>query len=112
MKGILFVFAACLLWAFDTTIRYPLVGQGINPIRIVYTEHLILVIVFFPFYLKKIKKFWNTSLAQYFYFFIVGGLGSALATFWFTSAFKTINPSIVILLQKFQPNCIIVQPLV
>lgn len=37
------------------------------------------------------------------YFFVVGGVGSALATLAFTQAFKYLNPSLVILLQKFQP---------
>jgi len=36
-------------------------------------------------------------------FVIIGGLGSALATLAFTKAFSLINPSLVILLQKFQP---------
>jgi drug/metabolite transporter (DMT)-like permease len=37
------------------------------------------------------------------HFGIIGGLGSALATLAFTKAFSLLNPSLVILLQKFQP---------
>ncbi len=103
MKGILLVALASFFWALDTLIRYPLINQGLNPIRLVFLEHLLLVLFFSPFYFKKAKKFLSTSLVDYIYFFIVGGLGSALATFWFTSAFRYLNPSVVILLQKFQP---------
>ena len=39
----------------------------------------------------------------YFYFFILGAVGSAWATISFTQAFVYLNPSLVILLQKFQP---------
>jgi drug/metabolite transporter (DMT)-like permease len=103
MTGILLVALASFFWALDTLIRYPLIQQGLNPIRLVFFEHLLLVIFFAPLYFKNYKRFLSTSLLEYFYFFIVGGLGSALATFWFTSAFLYLNPSVVILLQKFQP---------
>ena len=36
-------------------------------------------------------------------FFVIGVLGSALSTLSFTKAFSLLNPSIVIILQKFQP---------
>lgn len=103
MKGILFILLACLLWAIDTLIRYPLLGRGISAERIVFTEHLILTILFFPVIFKKIKLFWQARVAHVFYFLIIGGLGSAIGTLAFTRAFSVINPSLVILLQKFQP---------
>ncbi len=103
MQGILYILLACFLWAIDTLIRYPLLGEGISASRIVFTEHLILTIFFIPLFAKKIKLFWQSKVAYVFYFLIIGGLGSAIGTLAFTRAFSLINPSLVILLQKFQP---------
>lgn len=94
---------ACALWALDTLIRYPLIGEGVSPLTIVFYEHLILSLVFLTVFFKSIKRVWSAKTSHYFYFFIVGGVGSALATLAFTRAFVFLNPSLVILLQKFQP---------
>lgn len=103
MQGILFILFACFLWAIDTLIRYPLLNEGVSASRIVFTEHLILTAFFIPLFFKKIKVFWQSKVAYVFYFLIIGGLGSAIGTLAFTRAFSLINPSLVILLQKFQP---------
>jgi len=103
MQGVFYILIACLLWALDTLIRYPMLGEGISAGRIVFTEHLILTIIFIPLFLRKIKLFWSARVAYVFYFLIIGGLGSAIGTLSFTRAFSLINPSLVILLQKFQP---------
>lgn len=94
---------ACALWALDTLIRYPLIGEGVSALSIVFYEHLILTLVFSVVFFKSFKTVWSSKPVHYFYFFIVGGVGSALATLAFTRAFVFLNPSLVILLQKFQP---------
>jgi drug/metabolite transporter (DMT)-like permease len=101
--GILFVILAGLLWAVDTLIRYPLLGQGISAARIVFTEHLFLVMIFLPMIIKNYKEVWETKLSSFVYFIIIGAGGSAIGTLAFTKAFLLINPSLVILLQKLQP---------
>ncbi len=103
MGGFLLVLLACAFWALDTLIRYPLIQSGMNAITIVFYEHLLLTIIFSIVFFKSLKKIWNAKTNHYFYFFIVGGIGSALATVAFTRAFVFLNPSLVILLQKFQP---------
>lgn len=103
MLGILFVVSAGLLWALDTLIRYPLVHSGIPVGKIIFAEHLILTLIFLPYLFKNREKFIRMKPSSYLYIFIIGALGSALATFSFTKAFTLINPSLVILLQKFQP---------
>ena len=108
MQGILYILVACLLWALDTLIRYPLLGEGVSAQRIVFTEHLILTAIFLPVLFKNVRKFWTAKVAHVFYFLIIGGLGSAIGTLAFTRAFGLINPSLVILLQKFQPIIAIV----
>lgn len=103
MLGIVFVIMAGLLWTVDTVIRYPLVSSGILPEKIVFAEHLFLCLIFLPFFIRDFAKFKKMKMDSYFYFFIIGVLGSAIATFTFTKAFSLINPSLVILLQKLQP---------
>lgn len=103
MIGVIFVMGACLLWALDTLIRYPLLIQGISAEQIVFLEHLFLTIIFIPQLIKLLPRLWEDKVKTIFYFFVIGGLGSAIGTLAFTKAFGLINPSLVILLQKLQP---------
>lgn len=100
--GILFIFLACSTWAIDTLIRYPLIGEA-SPLQIVFGEHLLLSLIFVPFFFKSYKKIWKMEVSHIFSFIVIGGLGSAIGTLAFTAAFSKINPSLVILLQKLQP---------
>ena len=103
MLGIFLVILACGFWAFDTLIRYPLMQSNVGAISIVFYEHLILTVIFVIVFFKSFKQLLLSRKRHYFYFFMVGGVGSALATVAFTRAFQFLNPSLVILLQKFQP---------
>lgn len=102
MLGGLFIILASTLWALDTLIRYPLLGS-ISAERIVFTEHLFLVLMFVPYFWNNFKSFFQLRISTLFYFFVIGVCGSAIATLTFTKAFMLINPSLVILLQKLQP---------
>ncbi|MBT7767262.1 MAG: DMT family transporter, partial [Bdellovibrionales bacterium] len=107
MIGVLFIILASTLWAIDTLIRYPLLAEGVNALTVVIFEHALLSIAFLPI-LFPIKKGGRKTIirggkSDLFNFIMVGGVGSALATFAFTKAFSLINPSVVILLQKMQP---------
>lgn len=103
MAGTFLVILACLLWGMDTLIRYPLVERGINPITIVFYEHCILTLIFSLGLIPNIKRIGELKLSDVFSFLIIGGVGSAIATVAFTESFQYLNPSLVILLQKFQP---------
>lgn len=103
MAGTLLVIIACLFWGMDTLIRYPLVERGINPVTIVFYEHIILATIFSLGLIPAIKRIGELKLADVFSFFIIGGIGSAIATVAFTESFQYLNPSLVILLQKLQP---------
>lgn len=100
MKGF-FIILACSLWALDTLIRYPLMGQGSSALVIVFFEHVLCLMALSLFlsksyqYIFKLKYLWS--------FLIIGSLGSALSTVAFTKSFEILNPSVVILLQKLQP---------
>lgn len=103
MKGILLVILACVLWGIDTLIRYPLVNSGIHPTHIVFYEHSLLTLMFSWCLIPKLRNIGELRVADIFSFFIIGGVGSAIATVCFTESFQFLNPSLVILLQKFQP---------
>ncbi len=103
MLGIALVILSCALWALDTLIRYPLIGEGVSATSIVFYEHLILSAVFLTVFFKSFEKILQAKKSHFFYFFGIGAIGSALATLAFTKAFVFLNPSLVILLQKFQP---------
>ncbi len=101
----LFIVLACLLWAFDTLIRYPL-ANSLSSTQIVCYEHILAFSFLCVFSFKSFTKIFKKEYM--FSFFIIGSLGSALATVCFTSAFQYLNPSIVILIQKLQPLVAIV----
>lgn len=103
MLGFVFVLGACVLWAIDSLIRYPLINGGVSAFSIVFYEHVLLVVIFFIVFYKSLPKFWKINPKHIFYFFVIGGVGSALATLSFTKAFSLLNPSLVIILQKLQP---------
>lgn len=94
---------AAFCWAVDTLFRYPLMGEGLAPLQIVFLEHVILCLFFLPVLLKSFRKIGRMSLAELFYFFIIGFFASGIGTLTFTKAMGLINPSLVIILQKFQP---------
>lgn len=103
MAGTFLVILACVFWGLDTLIRYPLVERGIHPVTIVFYEHCILALIFSLGLIPNLKRIGELKLSDVFSFLIIGGVGSAIATVAFTESFQYLNPSLVILLQKFQP---------
>jgi drug/metabolite transporter (DMT)-like permease len=101
--GSLSILGACFFWALDALIRYPLVNKGINPGLIVFYEHAILCFLFLPYFFSHFPSLKKLKMSEAFSFLIIGAGGSAVATMAFTASFKILNPSLVILLQKFQP---------
>lgn len=107
MLGLGLIFLACLTWALDTLIRYPMLGK-LGAQSIVMFEHLVLTLIFFPMLWRAKSRLADLKIGAIFNFLIIGAMGSALATLAFTEAFRMISPSMVILLQKFQPLVAIV----
>lgn len=103
MTGTFFIMIACLTWALDTLIRYPLLSQGFSTLQVVLVEHLTLVILTAPLLWRYRSVFKRLSSLQFASLFFIGGIGSAVGTLAFTEAFHYLNPTVVILLQKLQP---------
>lgn len=103
MAGTLFIMIACLTWALDTLIRYPLLNAGYSTLQIVLAEHITLFIVTLPLLIRFRQEFRQMSALSFASLFFIGGIGSAIGTLAFTQAFHYLNPTVVILLQKLQP---------
>jgi drug/metabolite transporter (DMT)-like permease len=83
-------------------------AQGLDPTWIVFWEHAIAVLILLPWaYFSHRKFLLRLNRSEWISAVIVGVGGSAAATTLFTSAFQTLNPSVVILLQKVQPVVVV-----
>lgn len=106
--GPIFVGIAAFLWATDALFRFPAVSE-INPTVLVTVEHLIALAVLAPWlWLRRGKQLFSLGPAEWVAAAFIGAGGSALATVLFTASFRYINPSVTILLQKFQPILVVV----
>jgi drug/metabolite transporter (DMT)-like permease len=100
--GPLLVVAAAVLWALDGLLRRSL--YSLDPLVIVFYEHLIGSLLLIPAFLKE-KKF-DYLLSTVGLVLIVSLFSGLLGTLWFTTALIKVNfiPfSVVLLLQKLQP---------
>jgi len=98
--------AACL-WATDALIRYPALHNNLDPFFLVLFEHLLGVLLLFPWFLKNRGLIFKFHFKQWAATIFTGICGSALGTIFFTLSFLYLNPSIVILLQKLQPLLVV-----
>ena len=103
INGSVFIIIAALLWGLDGILRRTL--GGIPPITIIFFEHLIGLIILFPF-VWRIVKVEKIGKREFWLLVLVATLSGLLGTLWFTTALlKTtfISFSVVFLLQKLQP---------
>lgn len=103
MTGTLYVLLACVLWALDTLIRYPLLAAGLGSLQLVFLEHGLLLLMMLVVSRVAGVSLWPFKRRDWPALLVIGGLGSALGTVAFTQAFSLMNPTLVILLQKLQP---------
>ena len=76
MAGLLLIVGACVLWALDTLIRYPLLFSGVSAWSIVWLEHAVLVIVL-SYWLVPLCRHFRRRIAggDLLAFVVIGGLG-------------------------------------
>ncbi len=102
-NGPILIIIAALLWGLDGILRRTL--GGIPPITIIFFEHLIGLVILFPF-VWKVVKVERIGRKDFWLLILVSILSGLLGTLWFTTALlKTmfISFSVVFLLQKLQP---------
>ncbi|HCM68575.1 MAG: hypothetical protein A2898_04350 [Candidatus Kerfeldbacteria bacterium RIFCSPLOWO2_01_FULL_48_11] len=100
--GAFFIMIAALLWSADSLLRQPLT-EGISSSTIVFYEHLFGAILLLPILWKSRKQFEALNRKELWAVLFIAVGGSALATYFFTSAFTYVSPTVAILLQKTQP---------
>lgn len=101
--GPILIITAALLWAFDGLIRQHL--YTLPPITIIFFEHLIGLIILFPFVYKYVFRPELTK-REWWLVVLVAILSGLFGTLWFTTALGKvgfITISVVFLLQKLQP---------
>jgi DME family drug/metabolite transporter len=101
--GPMFIIIAALLWALDGVIRRNL--YSLPPITIIFFEHIIGLIILFPFVYKIILKE-KIGKREWWLLILIAFLSGLLGTLWFTTALLKvhfISFSVVFLLQKLQP---------
>ncbi|HTP12166.1 MAG TPA: DMT family transporter [Bacteroidota bacterium] len=96
------VFLAAMLWATDAPFRMELT-KHLNSNFIVLAEHFVDVLFVLPILLHGYAKLKKLTLHNWLAVVLIGVGGSALASVAFTQAFRYVNPSVAILLQKLQP---------
>ncbi len=99
-----FIIIASLLWSFDGILRVSL--YSLPPAVIVFLEHLLGVLILFPFVFKNLKEIKNISKKEWLAIIIVSLFSGALGTIFYTSALTKVNYiqfSVVVLLQQLQP---------
>lgn len=106
MLNSIFVALGAALWATDTLFRHPMSHQ-ISSLSIVFIEHFFALFITSLWVFVIQKKKINLEPLPMFGAAMIGILGSALATLFFTMSFQFVNPSVSILLQKIQPIVVI-----
>lgn len=96
------IFFAAMLWATDAPFRMYLT-KHLNSNFIVLAEHFVDVLFIAPVMIVGYKRLKKIPARDWWAITFIAVCGSALASIAFTQAFHTVNPSVVILLQKLQP---------
>lgn len=101
--GVILISIASVLWATDSIFRVRALSQ-IDPLWVVWTDHIIAALVLGLFVaIKYGKEATALSTKAWVSALFAGAGGSAIATLCFTASFKYVNPSVSILIQKSQP---------
>ena len=100
--SVLLVALGAALWGTDTVPPRPL-AQNVSSLLIVFYEHLVLAVVVLPVLWATRTEWRRLHAAQWAALLGIAWGGSAVATFCFTEAVRTGNPTTAVLLQKVQP---------
>ena len=96
------IFIAAMLWATDAPFRVHLTKE-LSSNFIVLIEHFFDILVVLPILIWSFKDLGKLGKKEWVSILIIAIGGSALASIAFTQAFRYVNPSVAILLQKLQP---------
>lgn len=105
-KSSLLIILACLLWALDLVVRYP-VTLKMNFVSIVFMESFIGFLFVSPWLLKNIKQLGKLATKDWMIALFIGGIGMAVAGYLQTVCIQKATPGLFSFFQIFQPLFVI-----
>jgi drug/metabolite transporter (DMT)-like permease len=90
------------LWGTESAWRIPL-NQIFDAAVIVFWEHVLILAIFLPLLLVRLKEIPEIKLRTWGYLIFSGFAGSAVGTIFFTLALKNGNPTVVNVVLNIQP---------
>jgi drug/metabolite transporter (DMT)-like permease len=105
-KSSLFIIAACLLWAIDLLVRYP-VTLEMNFVSIVFIESALGLIFVGPWLLRNIFQLKKLKKTDWFIVAFIGGIGTTVAGYLQTVGIQKGTPGLFSFFQIFQPLFVI-----
>tara|TARA_B100001971_G_scaffold91031_1_gene83943 strand:- start:11401 stop:12354 length:954 start_codon:yes stop_codon:yes gene_type:complete len=98
---------ACLLWATDIFVRYP-VTLKLESQHIIFWENLFGLVVFLPFLNKsKLKDLLDINLKEFLMLLFLALFGSTIAGYFFNISIQLASPNTFSFLQVFQPLLVV-----
>lgn len=105
-KSSLFILAACLLWAVDLLVRYPITLK-MGFVSIVFIESLVGLVFISPWLLKNTAALKKLSLKDWLITVFIGGIGMSVAGYLQTACIQKATPGLFSFFQIFQPLFVI-----
>ncbi|MFP5384861.1 MAG: DMT family transporter [Bacteriovoracia bacterium] len=105
-KSSLLIVAACLLWAMDLLVRYP-VSLKMNFISIVFLESLTGLLFVSPWLFKNFKTLMALKKRDWLITLFIGGIGMTVAGYLQTVSIQKATPGLFSFFQIFQPLFVI-----
>ena len=90
------------LWGTESAWRIPL-NNLFDADVIVFWEHVLILILFLPFLLPRLREIRKIDARSWGYLIFSGFAGSAVGTIFFTLALKYGNPTVVNVILNIQP---------
>src|SRR5438876_3421799 len=90
------------LWGTESAWRIPL-NNLFDADVIVFWEHVLILILFLPFLLPRLREIRKIDARTWGYLLFSGFAGSAVGTIFFTLALKHGNPTVVNVILNIQP---------
>lgn len=105
-KSSFLILAACLLWATDLLVRYPLTLK-MSFVSIVFLESLIGLLFISPWLLKNFSSLKGLTKKDWLITVFIGGVGMSIAGYLQTACIQKATPGLFSFFQIFQPLFVI-----
>jgi drug/metabolite transporter (DMT)-like permease len=105
-KSSLFIISACLLWAADLLVRYPITLK-MGFASIVFMESLIGLIFVSPFLVKNFQELKKLTKKDWLGVIFIGGIGMSVAGYLQVACIQKATPGLFSFFQIFQPLFVI-----